>query len=194
MKKVLILLLIFSACKKEVYYYPSKDFFDKYNPQEIIIDDLSFQEITDSIRNGLYDDKNLFLKIEESNKTYNVISFADTGGYRRERNGLHIRNDSLDLINGKYPLKDLSKYLKLHYENNDKEYFYASSHKWAYVVLNLERKESSKKLKELLLEVIKTYNETNINFKDSIQFNILLEYPLKGVFPTPPPPPIEIVD
>ena len=57
MKKIIILFIIFSSCKKEVYYYPSKKFFDENKTTEISIDNLNFKQITDSIRNELYNFK-----------------------------------------------------------------------------------------------------------------------------------------
>ncbi|MEE9407905.1 MAG: hypothetical protein V3V28_07505 [Polaribacter sp.] len=188
MKKILLLFILVLSCKKEVYYYPSEDFFEEYSPVEIIIDDLSFEEVTDSIRNGLYRKEKYFIELEDTNFQYRISPFADTGGFIRERNGLFIRNDSLDLIKGIFPISNLSKYLKLHYENNDKEYFYASSYKWAFIKLVLENEDSSKRVKKLLLKIVKTFKETNIDSKDSIKLNILLDYPLERVYLTPPPP------
>ena len=62
MKKLLFLLILISSCKKEVYY-PSKHFFEENNPTEIIIDELSFKEITDSIRRGLYKKEKYFIML-----------------------------------------------------------------------------------------------------------------------------------
>ena len=176
-------MMILSSCKKEVKYYPSKSFFVEYNPIEIIIDDLSFQEITDSIRNGLYRKEKYFIELEDTDFKYKIAPFADTGGYIRERNGLTIRNDSLDLLKGNFPIDNLSKYLKLHYENNDKEYFYASSYKRAFIMLIFEPTDNSRKLKNRMLHTIQVYNQTNIKNKDSIDFHIMLDYYLDKVYP-----------
>jgi len=188
MKKLFILLLIFTACKKEVFHYPSKDFFKEYNPVEINVDNLNFEELTDSIRNGLYEKEHYFIEINDSNATYKISPFALTGGYIKESNGLYIINDSIGLIKGMFPINDLSKYLKLHYENNGKEYFYASSYKWAYVKLILTKEGDSEKLKTVLLNLVKIYNQTDIENKDSISLNIILDYPLEQPALIPPPP------
>jgi hypothetical protein len=47
-----------------------------------------------------------------------------------------------------------------------------------------------------LLKVIRTFNETNIIDKDSIDLGIMFDYPLDfSKIPTPPPPlPLEIND
>ena len=189
MKKLLFLLILISSCKKEVYY-PSKHFFEENNPTEIIIDELSFKEITDSIRRGLYKKEKYFIKLNDSKNIYNISLFTDTGGFIKERNGLYLKKDSLILFEGKYPISNLSKYLKLHYENNDKEYFYAISYKCAYVKLILNKKDESKELKESLLNLVQVYNKTNIKNKDNIDFHIMIHYPLESVFPAliPPPP------
>jgi len=90
MKKFLILLLIVSSCKKEVFYYPSKSFFDENHPKEIIIDKLSFAEITDSIRNGLFRKEKYFLTLVDNNKKYLVSPFTYAGGLIKEKNALEI--------------------------------------------------------------------------------------------------------
>jgi hypothetical protein len=197
MKKVLILLLIFSACKKEVYYYPSKDFFDKYNPQEIIIDDLSFQEITDSIRNGLFNKKMLFITLEDSNNSYKISPFTYSGGLIKERNVLEIVDDSIYVYGNKVPLHQLNKRLKLHYENNGREYSLPDSYNRAFIKLVLKPNDNRLKLEKLLLKVIRTFNGTNIIYKDSIDLGIMFDYPLDLDFskiPPPPPVPLEIND
>lgn len=188
MKRFIILFLILSSCKKEVFYYPSNSFFEEYKPTKIIIDDLSFQEITDTIRKGLYRKEKYFIELEDTDFKYKISPFADTGGYLKERNGLNIKNDSLDLINGVFSISALSKFLKLHYENNDKEHYYAFSHKRAYIRLTLDREDSSQKLKNRLLNLVKVYNKTDIIHKDSIELAIMFDYPLNPVSSIPPPP------
>ncbi|QTE22096.1 hypothetical protein [Polaribacter cellanae] len=195
MNKFLIFLIVIFSCKKEVYYYPSKSFFDENKPKEIIIENLSYGEIVDSLTNQIFKGKRHFIEIKDSNKIYKISPFTYTGGYIRERNGLYIRNDSLDLMKGMFPISDLSKYLKLHYENNDKEYYYAFSYKRAYIRLILERDDSSGKLKKILLNLVEVYNKTDIKNKDSIKLGIMLDYLLKPVFPlTPPLSPNEIIE
>lgn len=188
MKKILLLLIIFSSCKKEVYYYPSEDFFIENNPTEINIDDLNFEKVTDSIREGQYLKKYSFIKIKDSKTIYKISPFAVTGGLVKMRNTLYIRNDSIDLIKGVFPISDLSKYLKLHYENNGKDYFFASSYRSAHIRVVLSKEEKSKKLKQILLKLVKTYNQTEIENKDSISFNIVFDYPIKHPQYIPPPP------
>ena len=181
-------MIVFTSCKKEIYYYPSEDFFKKNNPREINIDDLNFEKITDSIRNGLYENKFHFLKIEDSKAIYKVSPSAYTGGYVRVRNGLLLRKDSVHLKKGVSPITELSKGLKSHYENKGKDFFYASSYRFAHVLLVLEMQEKSKKLKTVLLNLVKTYNQTEIENKDSISFNIVFDYPIKHPQYIPPPP------
>ncbi|PQJ75823.1 hypothetical protein [Polaribacter gangjinensis] len=193
MKKIIILFIIFSSCKKEVYYYPSKKFFDENKTTEISIDNLNFKQITDSIRNELYNKRNLYIKVIEFNKTYIISPFANTGGYIRERNMLKIINDSIFRMDKTYHISHLSKFLKLHYENNNKEIDLPFSYKRAFIELSLEPNADSKKLKNYLLKILETYNKTEIVSKDSIELGIMLDYPLDRIFPNPPPPiPIEI--
>jgi hypothetical protein len=198
MKKVLILLLIFSACKKEVYYYPSKDFFDEYNPQEIIIDDLSFQEITDSLSNGLFRKEKYFLTLVDKNKEYRISPFTYTGGFIKEKNVLEIVDDSICVYGNKVSLHQLNKRLKLHYENNGREYSLPDSYNRAFIKLVLKPNDNRLKLEKLLLKVIRTFNGTNIIDKDSIDLGIMFDYPLDLDFskipPPSPPVPLEIND
>lgn len=188
MKKLLILLLIISSCKKEVYYYPSKDFFEKYSPKEIIIDDLNFQEVTDSIRNGLYRKEKYFIELQDTDFRYRVTPFAYTGGYIKEKNVLEIVDDSLWFSANKVSIKELGKYMKLHYENNEKKSYLPDSYKRAFMKLIIEPKDDSVKLKNKLLHIIQVYNRTTIKNKDSIDLHIMLDYYLDKVYPQTIPP------
>ncbi|MFT5673030.1 MAG: hypothetical protein ACI9JT_001672, partial [Polaribacter sp.] len=60
----------------------------------------------------------------------------------------------------------------------------------------LKPNDNRLKLEKLLLKVIRTFNETNIIDKDSIDLGIMFDYPLDfSKIPTPPPPlPLEIND
>mgnify|MGYP000551337119 CR=1 FL=1 len=197
MKKFLILLLILSSCKKAVYYYPSKEFFEKYSPKEIIIDDLSFQEITDSLSNELWKNKKrLFITLKDSYSIFKISPFTYTGGYIREKNILEIVDDSLWYSANKVSIKELGKHIKLHYENNGKQAFLPDSYKRAFIQLNLDPKDSSEKLKKRLLYIIQVYNYTNIDFKDSIKLNIMIDYCQDKVYhqSIPPPSPIILED
>ena len=195
MRKLLILLLIISACKKEVSYYPSKSYFDVYKPQEIIIDDLSFEEVTDSITNGLFRKERYFLTLVDINKEYRVSPFTYTGGFIKEKNALEIIDDSICNSLDKVPLTQLAKRLKLHFENNGKVENLSDSYKRAFIKLVLEKNEDAIHLKGLLMEVIRTYNETNIKHKDSIDLEIMLDFPSDKIISTLPPPlPIIIED
>ena len=194
MRKLIILLLILSSCKKEVYYYPYEDFFEEYNPAEIIIDDLNFKEITDSISNGLFRKEKYFLTLVDKNKEYRISPFTYTGGFIKEKNVLEIVDDSIYISLSKYPLTQLRKYLKRHYENNGKSEYLSDSYKRAFIKLVLDPKDNSEKLKSNLLDIIQVYNQTNIENKDSIYLNIMLDYPLDLDFSRIPPPPIIIED
>lgn len=195
MKRLLILLLVFSSCKKEVFYYPSKTFFDEKNPTEIKIDDLEFKQITDSVRSGLYDKKHYFIRIEDNNNIYKLSPITYTFGLVRNRSSLKIEGDSIRISSDKFPLSDLSKYLKLYYENEGKDYLLPDSYKRTYVKLILEKDVSGKKLNDLLLNIVTAYNKAQIKNKDSISFTISLEYPIPTPKTKPPmPSSIEIID
>lgn len=187
MKKILLLLLIFSSCKKDFYYYPSKDFFDEYNPKEIIIDDLSFGEITDSIGNELFKKNRLFITLEDPKNSYKISPFTYAGGLMKERNILEIVEDSLYVM-----LSQLSKRIKLHYENEAKEIYLPYSYKRAFIKLVLKPNDNSSKLEKLLLKVITAYNGANIIYKDSIDLGIMFDYPFDLDFSKIPPPPVPL--
>lgn len=190
MKKLLLLLIIFSSCKKEVYYYPSKKFFEDNEPKEINIGHLSFQEITDSIRNGLFMQKRYFLTLRDSESIYKLSPLAYTGGYIKEKNILEIVNDSLWFLADKISIKELGKHIKLHYENNGKITNLPDSYKSAFIKLNLEPKDQSEKLKTRLLKIIQVYNQTNFKNKDSVNLDIMIDY-YYSEDPKAIPPPIE---
>ena len=195
MKKLLFLLILISSCKKEVYYYPSKSFFEENNLTEIIIGNLSFKEVTDSIRNGLFRKEKYFLILNDKNNEYRISPFTYTGGFIKEKNALEIVDDSIYVSVNKFPLTELNKYLKLHFENNGKLEYLSDSYKRAFIKLVLETDDSSTKLNELLLRIIKTYDKTNIVFKDSINLNIMLSYSDGFIFKIPPPPiPLDLKD
>ena len=180
MKKFLVLLLILSSCKKEVFYYPSEDFFKENNPKEILIDDLSFKEVTESIRNGLHRKKKYFITIEESDKIYYIIPFADTDAYVKIKD-----NDSIYISIDKFPLHKMSNFMKSYYETKIKEYYRTNFFKTPYIELIIEPINDTEKISKLLLKAIKT---STFN-KDSSNLHILLHYNLVN-----PPIPIKIED
>ena len=197
MKRFLILLIILSSCKKEVHYFPSKSFFEERKPTEIIIDDLNFEEITDSISNGLFRKERYFIRLEDSKSIYKISPFTYTGGYIKEKNILEIVDDSLWFLANKVSIKELGKHIKLHYENNGEIPSLPDSQQRAFVKLIIEPKDNSEKLKTKLLHIIQVYNQTTIKNKDSIVLHIMLDYYLDKVYPQTIPPlpsPIEIVD
>lgn len=195
MKKLLILLLILSACKKEVYYYPSEDFFKDKNPQEIVIDNLSFKEITDSVSNELFKRNRLFITLENSKYIYKISPFTYTGGFIKEKNILEINNDSLKFNHKNYSLNQLKKYLKIHYENNGEKPYLSDSYKRAFVKLTIDENKSSDYIQENIFFIVDSFNKANIVNKDSIEFGLMLDFILDKILTIPPPPsPIEIVD
>ena len=72
----------------------------------------------------------------------------------------------------KVPLTKFGKGLKLHFENNGKIEKILDSYKRAFIKLVTEKSEDAINLKELLIKVIRRYNETNIKYKDSIGLRI----------------------
>ena len=194
MKKIIILFIIISSCKKEVYYYPSKSFFEENKPKEINIDNLNFQQVTDSISNGLFRNERYFMTLNDSKSIIMLSPIAYTGGYIKEKNILEIDDDSLWFGAKKVSIKELSKHIKLHYENNGKIAYLPDSYKRAFLQLNLETEDSSDKLKGRLLNIIKVYYSTNFKCKDSVNLEIMLNYYLDKVYPQPilPPPPIPL--
>lgn len=194
MKKLLLLLIIISSCKKDVYYYPSKVFFEENKPKEIIIDNLNFQELADSIRNGLFRSERYFITLNDSNSIIKLSPAAYTGGYVKEKNILEIDDDSLWFRAKKISTKELGKHMKLHYENNGKIIYLPDSYKRAFIKLVLDYDDNAQKLKEILLKIVKTYEKTAIKNKDSIDFHIMLDYYLDKVYPQTIPPPPDILE
>ena len=73
----------------------------------------------------------------------------------------------------KVPLTKLGKGLKLHFENIGKVGNLSDSYKRAFIKLVLEKSKYAINLKDLLIKVIRRYNESNIKHKDSIGLRIL---------------------
>lgn len=189
-------MLIVSACKKDVYYYPSKIFFDKNNLQEIIIDDLNFEEIIDSVSNKILKKERLYITLSDKNREIKISPFTYTGGFIKERNGLEINNDSIYILDKRFPKSDMQKFLKLHFDNNSRIEYFSTSPKYAFIKIVLRSNEKGKKLKKLLLEIIKNFESSNIENKENIDLSIMLSLPLDLEFLKIPPPatPIEIID
>ena len=165
MKKLFILLLVFSSCKNEVYYYPSKSFFDENNPQEISIDDLNFEEIIDTVSNKIFKKERLYITLLDKNKEIKISPFTYSGGFIKERNGLEINNDSIYILDKRFPKSDMQKYFKLHYENNSRIEHFSTSPNYAFIKIVLRRNEEGKKLKKMLLEIIKNFEDSNIEIE-----------------------------
>ena len=187
MKKLLILMLIVSACKKDVYYYPSKSFFDENNSQEINIDDLNFEEIIDSVSNRIFKKERLYITLSDKNREIKISPFTYTGGYIKERNGLEINNDSIYILDKRFPKSDMQKFLKLHFDNNSRIEHFSTSPNYAFIKIVLRSNEKGRKLKKLLLEIIKNFESSNIENKENIDLSIILSLPLDSKFLKIPP-------
>lgn len=192
MKKFFFLLIFISSCKKEVYYYPSKIFFEENHPKEIIIDNLSYSEIVDSLTNQIFKKKRHFFKIEDSDRIYKVSPFTYSGGLIKEINSLDIENESIWWKYKKLPINNLEKSIELHYGNNGKEYFLPYSYKRAFIKLTLESITDSQNFKRKLLNIISAYEKAEFKHKDSCYLNIMLHYYKNSNYQPLPPKPSEI--
>lgn len=188
MKKMLLLFLLVSSCKKEISYYPSKKFFKENNPKEIVIDDLNYEEIIDSISNELFKKNRLFIVIEGDKDIYKISPFTHTGGFIKERNGLEICKDSIAILDKKYPKSEIQKYLKLHYENNGKIESLSTSPKDAFVKLVYERNKKAVELKKTILNLIRNFEKVSIKDKENIDLGIMLSFPIEIQREISPPP------
>ena len=156
---------------------------------------LSFEEVTDSISNGLFRKERYFLTLVDINKEYIVSPFTYTRGFIKEKNALEIIDDSICTSLDKVPLTQLGMRLKLHFENNGKVENLSDSYKGAFIKLVLDKNEDAINLKGLLMKVIRSYNKTNIKHKYSIDLGIMLDFSSDKIISTPPPPlPIIIED
>ena len=136
----------------------------------------------------MYRKEKYFLTTVDKRKEYKISPFTYTGGYIKEKNALEIVDDSIHVSVNKFPLTELSKYLKLHFENNGKVEYLSDSYKRAFIKLVLEKDNDGIKLKNLLLNVVKTYNETNIKHKKNIDLAIMFDYSLDEIVSIPSPP------
>ena len=194
MKKSIFILLFFLSCKKEVHYYPSKQFFEEKNPREIKLNDLSFGELVDSIANQIFERKSNFITIEDEFITNKICLFTYSGGLIKEKNALAIENDSIWWSVKKRPLKDLENYIEKHYGNNGKEYYLPYSYKRAFIKLTLDSICKKEIYQEKILYIINSFKKANFKYKDSCKLDILIDYEKNyknQLFP-PPPTLIEI--
>lgn len=194
MKKSIFILLFFLSCKKEVHYYPSKQFFEEKNPREIKLNDLSFGELVDSIANQIFERKSNFITIEDEFITNKISLFTYSGGLIKEKNALAIENDSIWWSVKKRPLKDLENYIEKHYGNNGKEYYLPYSYKRAFIKLTLDSICKKEIYQEKILYIINSFKKANFKYKDSCKLDILIDYEKNyknQLFP-PPPTLIEI--
>ncbi len=182
-------MILISACKKEVHYYPSKQFFEENNPTEIITHNLNYGEIVDSLTNQIFKNKRHFVTIENNNQIYKISPFTYTGGLIKEINSLDIDNDSVWWEYKKQPLNNLEGLIELHYGNNGKEYFLPYSYKRAFIKLILDSISNYKKNKSKLLYIVKSYEKAKFKYKDSCNLDILIHYYKDSRHqPLPPPP------
>ncbi|MAD96129.1 MAG: hypothetical protein CMB99_02270 [Flavobacteriaceae bacterium] len=188
MKKILLLLFIITACTKRDIYYPSYNFFEQYSPTEIELKKLTFKQLKDSILNQLERNIHSFITIQEGSNIYKISPHVYVRGFVREMNGLEISNDSILISSERYPLTQLEKWLKRHYENNGDSEFLAFSSKRAFVKLILEDDASAELVKKSILRIVKGFEKTQIIGKDDISLRIRLESPIELQETIPPPP------
>jgi mannose/fructose/N-acetylgalactosamine-specific phosphotransferase system component IIB len=174
-----LLFLLVSSCKKEISYYPSKKFLKENNPKEVVIDDLNYGEIVDSISNELFKKNRLFIVIEGDKDIYKIAPFTYTGGFIKERNGLEIFKDSIAILDKKYQKSEIQKYLKLHYENNGKIEYLSTSPKYAFVKLVYESNKKAIELKKTILNLIRNFEKVLIKDKENIDLGIMLSFPIE---------------
>tara|TARA_R110001606_G_scaffold343604_1_gene492192 strand:+ start:983 stop:1255 length:273 start_codon:yes stop_codon:yes gene_type:complete len=83
----------------------------------------------------------------------------------------------------------MQKYLKLHYDNNNRIEHFSTSSNYAFINIVLKTNKKGKKLKNVLLEIIKNFESSNIENKENIDLSIMLSLPLDSEFLKIPPPP-----
>ena len=189
---------MFFGCKSEsknfdekTIFYPSKEYVEKHKILEIDLDktELNYKSIIHFISKIQIQGKRTLITIEDHNITRKIIPYVDAGGYRKMKNVLQIKEDSI-LIDHNYPIKDLSKILARHYENNGKILQYSDSPKKAIVEITIDTASSGSELKKILLTLTKEFDILNTKHKDSLDLIVYLDYFKQMRFP-PPAPSIE---
>lgn len=176
MRKFLFFLILFCACKKGLSFYPSKEFYNEYTPKEILLENLNFGQLVDSIKVGLYNKNRYSITLEESKKIYKISPFTYSGGFIKERNALDVESDSIWWKSDKQSIKKLVNLIELHYGTNRREHYLPHSYQRSFLKLTLDSSLHSAAIKEKLLFIIKSCEDAQFEHKDSCSLRVLIHY------------------
>jgi len=193
------MFLLFS-CKsneKEKFYYPAENIYKNIeNPLELNLKNFSnFGNLVDSLEILMANKKNVISHInDENNIYYFVVNSLEEKGrtipyHIKLRNLLGISTDSI-LKNDYYSIDSLESFLKKDLLNFGTDREFSDSPNKLVVSIELNESERIGEVNKLLLKVFKSFNQLDINVRDTIPMNIYFNW--KIIFPKPPPMPTEI--
>ncbi len=187
---VLFCLIVF-CCKrqeqKEIRYYPSQELYDESKLINLDLDttSLKFMEITSKIDKVLKENKRILIELDDNEIHRRIIPL--TFSEIRKRDVLSLTSDSILIDNG-YSISELKPILKRHYTNNGKDFHYPRSYQRAIVEITIDTSKKGKDLKKTLLYLTKTFDEINLEVKDTLKLQIIFNY-IRQIPPPPSPPP-----
>ncbi|RZS93937.1 hypothetical protein EV197_2518 [Aquimarina brevivitae] len=184
------LFLVLGCTKQstETRYYPSKSSFPIEKIELVDLDtvQLNFKELTNKIARYYNEEKRLFVEFNDSTIKKQVIPYTYDGGLVKFKNVLRIKSDSILIDNG-YPISELKRILKRHFENKGRVPHYSDAPERALVEVTIDTSMNGKELKEVLIKITRAFDEINEETKDTLKLRVFFDYFRQ--LPLPPPPP-----
>ena len=163
----IIILLTLMSCQRHASDKRNRELMKKGNWFEIdLSSDLNFQEITDSVDNI---ESRAYTKIRDGIFYYKIpLNYLHSGGFKRERNGLIVTEDSI-LVIGKpnQPISNLRNSLVEHYSEIGNK---------SYVVIELDSTNSGKDLESAILTLRRNFRDMNKEMEEPYDLGIILNY------------------
>tara|TARA_R100001369_G_scaffold37573_1_gene62978 strand:+ start:6020 stop:6643 length:624 start_codon:yes stop_codon:yes gene_type:complete len=189
----LSIFLVILSCKpqtSEIRYYPSTANFSTEKAQFIGLDtiNMNFRQITNKVASYYGKLEYLVVDFNDGQIKKHLKPFVYGGGLIKYRNVLEIKSDSI-LIDDGYPISELKRILKRHYLNKGKNFRYSDSPKKALVEITIDTNKNGKELKDVLINLTRTFDEIKNEVNDTIELKVYFDYLRQ--FPPPPPPKME---
>jgi len=185
-----IIFLVLSCDNKttETRYYPTDREFSKENSELIGLDttELNFREITNKVGTYYEDYGKLVVEFDDGAIKKRITPYVYDGGFIKHKNVLEIKSDSI-LIDDHYPISELKRILKRHYQNKGKIPYYSESPNKTLVEVTIDTSKNGKELKEILIKLTRSFDEIKKETNDSIELRVFFDY-FRQIPPPPPPP------
>ncbi|PQV48462.1 hypothetical protein CLV33_105322 [Jejuia pallidilutea] len=197
MKKLLLIIIAINLlyCKgkafdenQKVKYYPSEKYFESNGVVEIDLynPNINFKKIYRRVNELHVNDSTPYFEITHDDTLRRIMPLRNDWGHGSSYNILGISKDSIWKENG-YPITELYKLLKKHYENCGKNPQYSISAEKAWVEVELDTNATGSDLEKALLNLTNIFDKLNRTHADTLELKVGLSY--FSQIPPPPPPP-----